>query len=65
MLQTCGKHASNTLARPCNLPGSPHMIKLCAQGVIGEGYDRLMNPKTVPEEDDYKFHGERPTASSM
>ncbi|CAK0784477.1 hypothetical protein CVIRNUC_007681 [Coccomyxa viridis] len=27
------------------------------KGVIGEGYERLMNPKSVPEEDDYKFHG--------
>ena len=30
--------------------------------MIGEGYERLMNPKTVPEEDDYKFHGRQPTA---
>ena len=25
--------------------------------MIGEGYERLMDPKTKPEEDDYKFHG--------
>ena len=38
------------------------MMELCEQGVIGEGYERLMNPKSVPEEDDYKFHGRQPTA---
>ena len=37
-------------------------MELCEQGVIGEGYERLMNPKSVPEEDDYKFHGRQPTA---
>lgn len=29
------------------------------QGVIGEGYERLVSKNAVTEEDDFKFHGER------
>ena len=47
----------NYLARLCSIHGGPDMVPLRVQGVIGEGYERLMNPKSVPEEDDYKFHG--------
>ena len=51
------------LARLCNIHGKSDMVALCVQGVIGEGYERLMNPKSVPEEDDYKFHGRHPLHS--
>jgi len=35
------------------------------KGVIGEGYERLTDANAVPEEDDFKFHGEQDLFSCM
>jgi len=35
------------------------------KGVIDEGYERLTDANAVPEEDDFKFHGEQDLSSCM
>ena len=35
------------------------------KGVIGEGYERLTDANAVPEEDDFKFHGEQKLSGCM